>query len=120
MIFFFSIIFTVQNYYEKSQHGKTIMKNVHYQVFFYNRVQLIELSKISSQIMPGVSNFMYSNFQFLMKTFPENKFHYILVDGHTHSKMAQMHIRTHIFPDKNGDIKPIIFYPNQTIKKSNQ
>ena len=108
----------MQNYYEKSQHGKTIMKNVHYQVFFYNRVQLIELSKISSQIMPGVSNFMYSNFQFLMKTFPQNKFHYILVDGHTHSKMGQMHIRTQIFPDQNGDIKPIIFYPNFTTKKS--
>jgi hypothetical protein len=81
---------------------------------------MIELSKISSQIMPGVSNFMYSNFQFLMKTFPDNKFHYILVDGHTHSKMGQMHIRTHIFPDQNGDIKPIIFYPNTTNKKPSQ
>jgi len=54
-----------------------------------------------------------------MKTFPENKFHYILVDGHTHSKMAQMHIRTHIFPDQNGEIRPIIFYPNITKKVTN-
>jgi hypothetical protein len=92
------------------------MKNILYRVIFFNRIELLELRNISIQIMPNVANFMHSNFQFLQKTFP-NERAYILIDGHSESKMSQMHVRTHIFPEEDGEIRPIIFYANPNRRK---
>ena len=111
-----SVCFTLQNYFALSPHGKTIMKNFLYRIIFFNRIELLELRNISIQIMPNVANFMHANFQFLQKHFPRERA-YILIDGHSESKMSQMHVRTHIFPDKDGEIKPIIFYANPDRKK---
>jgi len=85
------------------------MRNIHYKVIFYNRLELVELRHISTQIMPTTPDFMLANFKFLEKNFPHQFSHYILVDGHVHSEMSQLHIRSHIFPNENGEINPILF-----------
>jgi oligoribonuclease (3'-5' exoribonuclease) len=112
-------IFTLQNYFHPSRFGKTMIRNVHYRVIFYNRVEQSELRHISMQITPLCPNFLSSCFKFLQKHFPEKYSHYIIIDGHSQSKMPDMHIRSNIFPDKLGEIKPIIFFPNNKNCKEN-
>jgi hypothetical protein len=111
-----STIFTLQNYFAPSKFGKTIMRNVNYNVYFYNRLDLRELRHISTQIVPNCPLFMQSNFNFLHKKFPEDPSHYILVDGHFRNKLPSLFVRSRIFPLEDGLIKPICFFPN-TIDK---
>jgi hypothetical protein len=113
-----STIFTLQNFFATSKFGKTIMRNVNYKVYFYNRLDLRELRNISCQIVPHCPSFMQDNFQFLNKKFPSHPSHYIFVDGHFRSKFPSLYVRTHIFPDSNGDIRPIIFFPKTESKNS--
>ena len=96
-----SVIFTLQNFFATSKFGKTIMRNVNYKVFFYNRLDLRELRNISCQIVPNCPSFMESNFNFLFKNFPDDPSHYVFVDGHFRSKIPSLFVRSHIFPDKN-------------------
>jgi hypothetical protein len=105
-----SCIFTLQNYFAPSRFGKTIARNVHYRILFYNRVELLELRNMSLQLS-SKPNFLLSNFKFLEENFPDRYSHYILIDGHGHSKSRNMHIRTQIFPDTDGSMRPIIFIP---------
>jgi len=107
-----STIFTLQNYFAPSKFGKTIMRNVNYKVYFYNRLDLRELRNISLQIVPNCPLFMQSNFNFLHKKFPNDPSHYILVDGHFRNKLPSLFVRSRIFPMKDGQIKPIFFFPN--------
>jgi len=107
-----SACFTMQNYYTESKFGKTHIKNCPYRVFFYNRVEQRELSNISSQIANSASFFL-SNFQFLIKNFPNEPSHYLLIDGHFRSPLSQMWCRSNIFPtSENKEIQPIFFFPN--------
>ena len=106
-----STIFTLQNFFATSKFGKTIMRNVNYKVYFYNRLDLRELRNISCQIVPHCPSFMQDNFRFLNKKFPDDPSHYIFVDGHFRSKFPSLYVRTHIFPTANGEIRPIIFFP---------
>jgi hypothetical protein len=112
-----SCIVTLQNYFAQSRFGQTISRNIQYKIFFYNRLELVELRNISTQIMPSAPDFMLANFKFLEKNFPKQFSHYILVDGHVRSKMSQLHIRSQIFPNENGEINPIVFSPNPDYKK---
>jgi hypothetical protein len=106
-------LFTLQNYFHPSRFGKTMIRNVHYRVLFYNRIEQAELRHISMQITPQCPNFLSSCFKFLQKYNPTRYSHYILIDGHSQSKMSEMHIRSSIFPEESsGEIKPIIFFPN--------
>jgi hypothetical protein len=106
-----STIFTLQNFFATSKFGKTIMRNVNYKVYFYNRLDLRELRNISCQIVPNCPSFMQSNFEFLFKKFPNDPSHYIFVDGHFRSNFPSFFVRSHIFPDQNGETRPIIFFP---------
>lgn len=110
-----SVIFVLQNYFATSKHGKTLTRNCQYKVFFYNRIELLELRNISSQIA-AAPNFLAANFHFLMSNFPDEKFPYLIIDGHSKSKAGDFPYRSRIFPI-NDKIEPIIFYPNPDYKK---
>ena len=106
-----SIIFTLQNYFCSSKYGKTLMRNVNIKVFFYNRLDQTELRTISSQIVPKNSNFLDSCFKYLLEKFPNDPSQYVLVDGHYRSSAPHLFVRSRIFPDTDGEIRPIIFFP---------
>ena len=112
-----SVVIVFQNYFAQGRHGKTLVRNCHYRVFFYNRIEQLELRNISSQISTN-PNFFAANFDFLTKTFPNEKSHYLLIDGHFLSGVNQFLCRTHIFPQgPQKKIEPIIFFPNPDYKK---
>jgi hypothetical protein len=112
-----TVCFTLQNYYASSKFGKSVIRNCQYRVFFYNRIDQRELISISSQIA-NAPNFLTANFQFLFEKFPNDSFHYLLIDGQFRSQASSMWCRTHIFPsNKGGEIEPIIFFPNPDYKR---
>lgn len=107
-----SVVIVLQNYFASGKFGKTLIRNCQYRVFFYTRVQQLELRTISSQISDN-PNFFAANFEFLYKTFPNSPSHYLLIDGHFRTQSADLWCRSNIFPkEKNGEIIPIIFYPS--------
>ena len=112
-----TVCFTLQNYYASSRFGKSIIRNCHYRVFFYSRIDQRELNLISSQIA-NAPNFFMANFKFLFEKFPNDPSHYLLIDGQFRSPMSSMWCRSLIFPkEKGGEINPIIFFPNHDYKR---
>jgi len=111
-----TVIFTLQNFYAPSKFGKTLARNVNYQVLFYNRMDLRETRNISLQISTQ-PNFLTDSFEFLLKEFPHQS-PYIVLDGHFRNKHKHLFVKSNIFPTnefnyKNNDkeIKPIYFFP---------
>jgi len=104
-----SVIYTMQNYFAPSKFGKSLSRNSHFKVFFFNRLDLTELRHISLQITPNNSTFLQSCFNFLMSQFP-NSHNYLVVDGHFKSTTPQFVVKSQIFPNPSGRIEPIIFF----------
>jgi len=111
-----SVIFTLQNFYAPSKFGKTIARNVNYQVLFYNRMDLRETRNISLQISTQ-PNFLIESFEFLLKEFPSDS-PYIIIDAHFRNKHKHLFVKSHIFPtnefnlkSKDNELKPIFFFP---------
>jgi len=103
------VLASIHNQYYNSRFAKSLSRNIGYKIFFYNRLDLRELKMISSQISNN-SNFLIECFNFLMTKFDNNNA-YILIDGSFQSKMKSLFVRSHIFPKPNGEITPIIFFP---------
>lgn len=106
-----SVIYTSQNYFEPTKFGKNLSRNSPIKCFFYDRTDAQLLKTVSQQMFPSNPNFLYKNFQFLNKKFPQ-EYNYLIIDGDSKSKMRQLFIRSKIFPnEKGGIIQPICFFP---------
>lgn len=111
-----TVIFTLQNFYAPSKFGKTIARNVNYQVLFFNRIDLRETRNISLQIS-SQPNFLAESFDFLLREFPDESA-YIIIDGSFKNKHKHLFVKSHIFPtnefnfkNKDDEFKPIYFFP---------
>jgi len=105
-----SVIFTLQNVFAPSKFGKTLSRNVNYRCLFYNRLDLTEIRTLSSQ-MHQPPRFLIESFNFLRLHYP-NEPPYIILDGHTHSPLNQLYVRSQIFPlPGSNEAKPIFFFP---------
>jgi len=104
-----STIFVVQNFFHQSKFGKSLNRNVNYRCLFYNRLDLTEIRTISVQVSHK-PKFLFESFEFLRKEFP-NEPSYLILDGHGASPCRDLYVRSHIFPDSDGEIRPIIFFP---------
>lgn len=103
-------IFTLQNFFAPSKYGKTSPRNANYKVIFYNRTDLTEVRNISLQICPNQPRFLLDSFEFLKKEFSSEP-PYIVIDGHTQSALKELFVRSQIFPNDGGEIRPIFFFP---------
>ncbi|MBM3938636.1 MAG: hypothetical protein FJ333_08310 [Sphingomonadales bacterium] len=102
-------IFTLQNFFAPSRYGKTSPRNANYKVVFFNRTDVTEIRNISMQICPQQPRFLIESFEFLKREFSEPP--YILIDGHTHSPLKELFVRSQIFPTEGGKFRPIFFFP---------
>jgi hypothetical protein len=110
-----TFVYTMQNYFCHSKFNKTLTKNTHYRVIFYNRIAQNELSIMSSQ-MCNSPKFFASNFKFLTDNFP-NEPAYLFVDGMIKSPVPELYCRSLVFPNEQGRIEPIIFLQNPNFIK---
>jgi len=106
-----STIFTVQNFFAQSRFAKTLSRNLNYRCIFFNRLDLTEIRTISMQICHK-PKFLLESFQFLKQEFPREPA-YIVVDGHGRSDVDELFVRSQIFPQDDGEIRPIFFFPKK-------
>lgn len=104
-----SIIFTSQNFFSNSK-SKTIIRQCTYKVFFDNPSDRVLLRTISCQIQPENPNFLLEIFRHLEKFEPNNTFNYILIDANPQSVMRKLNVRSNIFPDQDGVVRPLCFF----------
>lgn len=103
-------IFTLQNYFAYSKFGKTLSRNLTYRCIFYNRLDLTEIRTISTQISHQ-PKFLLESFEFLRREFPDQP-PYLIIDGHIHSPLKELFVRSQIFPlAGTNEMKPIFFFP---------
>lgn len=104
-----SLIYCTHNGFPPSKFGKTIARNTQVKFIFYNRLELTELRILSCQ-MGKKSTFLLNCFKLLFEKFPNESYHYIMIDGLTRDQRLQhLYVRTNVFP-VNGKIQPIIFF----------
>lgn len=101
------LIYTVHNSFFQTKFAKTMQRNTDVRILFYNRLDQTELRIISCQLGKK-STFLLECFKFLLEKFPNDHFPYILISGQPQNK--DFFIRTHIFPNSDHEIKPIIFF----------
>lgn len=104
-----TLIYCIHNAYPHSKYAKTIARNTQVKFLFYNPLELTELRILSCQ-MGKKASFLQNCFKLLFDKFPDEKYHYIMIDGLSRDQQVQrLYVRTNIFP-VNNEIKPIIFF----------
>lgn len=101
------LVYSVHTSFFQTKFAKTMQRNTDVRILFYNRLDQTELRIISCQLGKKPS-FLLECFKFLHDKFPNDYYPYILISGQPQNK--QFYVRTHIFPNENNEIKPIIFF----------
>lgn len=97
------------------------MRNANYKVIFNDPVDDLNIRTISSQLKwrctGNGGSFLSNSMEYLVTYYPEDDYHYLLVDCSTQSGMKQIRCRSKIFPMEDGKIRPLCFFPNPDYKK---
>lgn len=101
------LIYSIHNSFYQTKYAKTMQRNTDVRFLFFNRLEQTELRILSCQLGKK-SNFLFDCFKFLLNKFPHELYPYLLINGQPQSH--DFYIRSHIFPNENGEIKPIIFF----------
>jgi hypothetical protein len=102
-----SIIYTAQNYFEKSSNLNIIRNSTH-QILFYPN-ELTQLRNISCKYFKS-SNFLQQCFDQLSESKMTKKFLYLMIEMENVSEFPRgMNVRTDILPNNRGKIVPTIF-----------
>jgi hypothetical protein len=91
-----SIVFLVQNLFDKNKHFRTISLNSHYLVLFKNPRDTSQFSYLARQMYA-------SNYRFAVEAFKDatrQPFSYLLVDLRPEQD-EDLRLRTNIFPDES-------------------
>lgn len=104
-----SLIFTTQNFFNTGK-TKTIIRQCNYKVIFNSPSDQLILRHIGCQLKPENPNFLINIFSTLDRLFPKDDYKYVLIDGEPKSKMKQLRVRTHIFPNNDNKIQPLCFF----------
>jgi septin family protein len=105
-----SIIITSQNLYVQGKYSKTLLRNMSDKIMFRDKGDGQWLSTFSRQMFPHHPDFLTNVMDFIVDNFPSVYDHYIVIDNNPKSRLDKsMLIRTHIFPNVDGEIEPIFF-----------
>lgn len=108
-----SIILVGHNFFSKSKFGMTFSRNATAKIVFYDKADQLFLSTLSRRIFPHHPKILTDGFNFLIENFPENYAKYIVIDTCPKSHLPQkLMIRTNIFPDQDGIVRPVFFIPD--------
>lgn len=108
-----SIIVTGHNIFLKSKYSTTLSRNATSKVIFFDKADQLCLSTLGRRIFPNHTKLLSEAFTFLHEHFAENYSKYLIIDTSPLSFLPQkMMVRSNIFPDEKGKVKPIFFIPN--------
>ena len=92
-----SIIYLVQNVYDKGRSSRTVSLNAHYHVVFRNRRDASQFRVFASQMAPHRSGWLLDAFQDATR----QPFNYLLIDNHPRT-VDEQRIRTRILPGEQA------------------
>ncbi len=107
-----SVIIITQSIFLPAKNRLTLIRNCSEKVIFHDKIDQMQLSILSRQIFPTKPSFLKECFDFIYKHTQKRDLKYILLDASPLSDVPYNAIaRTFIFPDKDGKVRPVFFFP---------
>lgn len=107
-----SIILIGHNFFIKSKYCTTLSRNATAKIVFFDKADQLFLTTLSHRIFPSSPRILSESFNFLIENFPEKYSKYLVIDTSPNSHLPQkLMVRSNIFPEKDGKIRPIFFIP---------
>ena len=108
-----SLVFTVQNLFLKSTHGKSISRNLTGLIVFKNLADVISIQYTSLNVL-GKRLFLEKCFEWLNEhpEYQQDGLLYLYINTHPQLKYNDMRTFTNIFPTEDGSKKPLVFSIN--------
>ncbi len=107
-----SVVIVTQSMFLPAKHRLTLIRNCSEKVIFHDKIDQMQLSIVSRQIFPSKPRFLQECFDFIYKNTAKLDLKYVLLDASPLSDVPYNAIaRSFIFPEKDGKIRPIFFFP---------
>lgn len=107
-----SIILIGHNFFTKAKFSTTIARNTSAKIIFFDKADQLFLSTMSRRLFPAHPNLLNEAFEFLIEKYPQEYSKYLVVDTASKSHLPrQFMVRSNIFPEKDGETRPIFFTP---------
>ena len=100
-----SVVYIVQNLFDRGRVSSTVAKNSHYTVVFKNERALYEIRSLAPQVLPVGRG---KEFTELFERVTRVPFSYLVLDCHPRSNKNEK-FRSHVFPGEETKI----YVPNQ-------
>lgn len=107
-----SCLFTLQSQFMVGRFTKQIVRQCGYRFLMRDRADILSLSHLSRQLLPGASGFLGKCFEWLQIHEPDPYRRYLLLDYDNNSVLGDNYrVRSRIFPNEAGKLEPIVFSP---------
>ncbi len=105
-----SVIITTQSIFLPARHRLTLLRNCSEKVLFHDKIDQNQLQVLSRHITPGKPNFLKECFDFIYKHTKKGDLKYVVLDASPLSDLPyNACIRTFIFPEEDGVVRPVFF-----------
>ncbi len=105
-----SVVIICQSIFLPAKHRLTLIRNCSEKVIFHDKVDQNQLAVLSRHISPGKPNLLKECFDFIYNITSKEDLKYILIDASPLSQLPyNACIRTFIFPDIDGKVRPVFF-----------
>ncbi len=109
-----SVVIICQSLFLPAKHRLTLIRNCSEKVIFHDKVDQNQLQILSRHIFPSKPNFLKDCFTTLFNIKQRDELKYLLIDASMLSQLPHNAIvRTNIFPEKDGVIRPMFFFPEK-------
>ncbi len=105
-----SVVIICQSIFLPAKHRLTLIRNCSEKVIFHNKVDQNQLAVLSRHISPNNPNLLKDCFDFIYQHSLKDDLKYVLIDASPLSPLPyNACIRTFIFPQDDGKIRPVFF-----------
>ena len=105
-----SVVIICQSIFLPAKHRLTLIRNCSEKVIFHNKVDYNQLAVLSRHMSPGHPNLLKHCFDFIYENTTKEDLKYVLIDSSPLSDLPyNACIRTFIFPEKDGKVRPVFF-----------
>ncbi len=107
-----SVVIVTQSMFLPAKHRLTLIRNCSEKVIFHDKIDQMQLSILSRQILPSKPNFLRECFDFIYQHTSKHDLKYVLIDASPLSELPYNAVaRSFIFPKADGKTQPIFFFP---------
>ncbi len=105
-----SVVIISQSIFLPAKHRLTLIRNCSEKVIFHDKLDHNQLAVISRHIAPGQPKLLKECFDFIYRNTKKTDLKYLLLDASPISELPyNACIRSFIFPDDDGIVRPVFF-----------